>query len=208
MLVEVTEPFDDIVLDASSGPRQIHAQLQGEPLGTIEVEVSDGRVSADAIRAAVAEQFAPIVLARYLTLRGVSNSDALADELWPRAHPLADALGGVIDAVAALARRNDDGRRRGMPRRLVIDVGGRIPAFVLGRRNVRIELRLGDAVASSVEYVVGPAGIASGHALRAAAIDASAASLERVVVREALLGLPLDRTPLRERLARRVRPTG
>jgi hypothetical protein len=89
-----------------------------------------------------------------------------------------------------------------MPRRRTVAVGAPSPAFIFGRRNVAVELRIGSTLVTSVEYVVGRAGIASGRALRDAVTAAAGASLYRAVVREALLGAPLDATSLPERLAR------
>ncbi|MEO8560624.1 MAG: hypothetical protein ABI601_01025 [bacterium] len=126
----------------------------------------------------------------------------LIDALWPAEHPLVVATSSAVDRIAGLVRGTDDGREHGMPRSYVIDVGSRLPAFVFGRRNVAVDLRIGDVVVSSVEYVVGPAGIASGRALRTAVIEGAGPSLARAVVREAVIGMPLDATPLRERLAR------
>jgi hypothetical protein len=241
MVVEVTEPFDDIVLDRPVERLQIEARLEGELLGLVELPTTEGRVRADAVRASIADRFAWIILARYFArtayarldrradtegwswwrggrlvarVRAGSADDALValhdaigwttllEALWPAKHPLLDGASRTIDRLAAVVRRHDDGREHGMPRRRTVAVGARSPAFILGRRNVAVELRIGSAVVTSVEYVVGPAGIASGRALRDAVTAAAGASLYRAVVREALLGAPLDATSLPERLAR------
>ena len=241
MVVEVTAPLEDILLDRPALRLPLLVQMEGEPLGQVELPASEGLVRAEAISAAIANQFAWVILARYFArtayaslerrsdssgwswwrgrrlvarVSGGTPDDALAalhdaigwmtliDTLWPAKHPILDAASSAIDRLAGLFRRNDDGREYGMPRARTIDVESRPSAFVFGRRNVAVDLRIGDLVVSSVEYVVGPAGIASGRALHAAAIDAAGASLTRAVVREALIGSPLDATPLRERLAR------
>jgi len=108
----------------------------------------------------------------------------------------------ALDRMTALLRGDDDGRERGMPRRHVVELGEPTRRVVLGARNVAVELRAANSVVGSTEFVVGRAGIVSGRALRTAATDAADTALLRVVVREALLGAPLDRTPLLERLAR------
>jgi hypothetical protein len=84
---------------------------------------------------------------------------------------------------------------------VVLELGAPGPRLTLGTRNIAAELRVGDTVVSSVEYVVGPSGIATGRALRRALTDAAGMALCRAVVRDALLGAPLDRVPLRERIA-------
>jgi hypothetical protein len=133
--------------------------------------------------------------------------ETLLAELSPREHPLVERAWTTLDRVASRLRGEDDGRERGMPRRRVFELGERATGVVLGARNVAVELRAANTVVASTEYVVGRAGIVSGRALRNAATEAADATLLRVVVREALIGAPLDRTPLRERLAR-VRSRG
>lgn len=244
MVVEVTEPVDDIVLDRPDEPLQVLVLLEGEPLGRIELPVAGGRVPAETIRAAIANEFASAILARYFArtayaplerrtestgwswwrgerlvarAEGKATNDSLValaalhdaigwetlvEALFPSAHPLVEAAWKSIDRLVESLRDHDDGRAHGMPRRRSIEVGDRLPAFVFGRRNVTVELRIGDTVVSSMEYVVGRAGIATGRALRGAVTDAAFTSLSRAVVREALIGVPLDATPLRERMAR------
>jgi hypothetical protein len=72
---------------------------------------------------------------------------------------------------------------------------------MLGRRNIVAELRVAGRRAGSVEVVVGPLGILSGRALRAALCNASEPELRRIVVRHLVLGAPLDGgSPLHERV--------
>ena len=118
-----------------------------------------------------------------------------------------DGVQRAIDRLASHVRGSDDGRTRGMPRRIVLDAGAVNPRVVFGARNIEVQLRVAGALVSSAEYVVGPIGIATGRALRTAATDAAGMTLCRAVVRHALLGAPLGGASLRERLGR-VRPEG
>ena len=132
----------------------------------------------------------------------------LRDELRDPAHPIVEAAERAIDRVVSALRRSDDGRTHGMPRRMVFELGARGPRLTLGSRNIAAELRIAGETVSSMEYVVGPARVATARAIRAALIDAAGMPLCRVVVRELLLGAPLDAVPLRERIARRRRGAG
>jgi glycosyltransferase involved in cell wall biosynthesis len=130
------------------------------------------------------------------------------DELRGPVNPLVDRALGAIDRFASGLRQGDDGRTRGMPRRVALEAGEPGRRLVFGTRNIAAELRVSGAVVSEVEYVVGPTGIATERALRAALTDAAGMALCRAVVRDALLGAPLDRTSLRERIARARRNGG
>jgi hypothetical protein len=111
--------------------------------------------------------------------------------------------------VAAGLRHNDDGRRRGPPRTLVVDAGGAVPRFTLGRSNILAELRVAGRKAGATEIVVGPLGIVSGRAIRAALCAASEPALTRIVVRDLVLGAPLTGgPPLHERLAALIARSG
>jgi glycosyltransferase involved in cell wall biosynthesis len=240
-VIELTAPVDDVTLAPGVERLQLLATLEGEMLGAIELPVTGERVTAGAIREALAERFAWIVLGRFfertayadlevraegdgwtwwrgrervahVRARGPDEAraalhDAIGwttflDALRGPVNPLVEGAQRAIDRLTAGVRRGDDGRTRGMPRRVVVEVGEPGPRLTLGARNIAAELRVAGTVVSSVEFVVGPAGIATGRALRIALTDAAGMALCRAVVRDALLGAPLDRTPLRERLAR------
>ena len=196
--VDAAAPIEDLVVGATSESVQLRVQLEGDVLGAIELAPMEQRVSAHAIRAAVAEQWADRVLARYLTRHPEARS--LSTALWIRDHPLVALVADVIDGLAAGVRGSDDGRRRGAPRSMVVDAGHDVPAFTLGRRNIVAELRVAGRRAGSVEVVVGPLGIVSGRALRAALCETLEPALTRIVVRDLLLGAPLaGGPPLHER---------
>ena len=196
--VDAAAPIEDLVVGATSESVQLRVQLEGDVLGAIELAPMEQRVSAHAIRAAVAEQWADRVLARYLTRHPEARS--LSTALWIRDHPLVALVADVIDGLAAGVRGSDDGRRRGAPRSMVVDAGHDVPAFTLGRRNIVAELRVAGRRAGSVEVVVGPLGIVSGRALRAALCETLEPTLTRIVVRDLVLGAPLaGGPPLHER---------
>ncbi|HKP15432.1 MAG TPA: hypothetical protein VJT85_05185 [Gemmatimonadaceae bacterium] len=196
--VEAAAPIEDLVVAAASETVQLRVQLEGDVLGAIELSPIERRVSAHAIRAAVAEQWADRVLARYLTRRPEGSS--LSTELWTRDHPLLALLADLIDRLAIGIRGSDDGRRWGAPRSMIVDAGHAVPAFTLGRRNIVAELRVAGRRAGSVEVVVGLLGIVSGRALRAALCQTLEPELTRIVVRDLVLGAPLSGgPPLHER---------
>ena len=188
-IVEATAPIEDIRVDDSTETVQLRVELEGNVLGAIELAPIDGRVSSLAIRAAVAEAWAEHVLAHYLALHPEERS--LATALWERGHPLVAGLADTIDRVAAGVRGPDDGRHRGQPRTMVVEAGHRVPTFIFGRRNIAAELRVAGRRAGSIEVVVGPLGVVSGRAVRAALCEASAPALARIVVRDLVLGAPM-----------------
>ncbi len=166
-------------------------------LGTIELTPIEGRVSALAIRAAVAEEWTERVLARYLARH--SDASSLWTALWERDHPLFAPLADAIDRIAASLRR-DNWRPTGAPRTMVIEAGHSLPRFTFGTRNIIADLRVAGRRAGSTEVIVGPLGVVSGRALREAVCQASAPALARIVVRDLVLGAPLSGgRPLHER---------
>lgn len=198
-IVNVAAPIDDIRVDAGTESVQLRVQLGEEVLGTIELTPIEGRVSAYAIRAAVAEEWADRVLARYLARHPEASSLPVA--LWEPDSTLVASLAGVLDGLAAGLRR-DDGRRRGPPRTMVVEAGHAVPPFTFGRSNIVAELRVAGRKAGSTEIVVGPLGVVSARALRAALCEASEPTLTRIVVRDLVLGAPLTGgPPLHERSA-------
>jgi hypothetical protein len=185
---------------------QLRVELEGEVLGAIELEPIEGRVSAPAIRAAVAEQWSEHVLARYLARHPEART--LSTALWGRDNPVVARLADAIDRVAAGLRGSDDGRHRGPPRNVVVEVGHPVPGFTFGRRNIVAELRVAGRRAGSTEVVVGPLGVVTGRALRAALCAASEATLARIVVRDLVIGAPLvGGPPLHERSGATARST-
>ncbi len=198
-IVDAAAPIDDLVVSPASETVQLRVQLEGDALGAIELAPIERRVSAHAIRAAVAEQWAEQVLAHYLARHPEARS--LWIGLWVRDHPIVARIADVVDRLAALVRGSDDGRARGAPRPMIVEAGHAVPAFILSRRNIVAELRLAGRRAGSVELVVGPLGILSGRALRAALCNASEPELRRIVVRHLVLGAPLTGgSPLHERV--------
>ena len=196
--VDAAAPIEDLVVGAASESVQLRVQLEGDALGTIELTPIERRVSAHAIRAAVAEQWADRVLTRYLKRH--PEAPSLSTALWIRDHPLVSLIADLIDGLAAAVRGIDDGRRRGAPRSMIVEAGHDVPAFTLGRRNIVAELRVAGRRAGSVEVVVGPLGIVSGRALRAALCETLEPTLTRIVVRDLVLGAPLaEGSPLHER---------
>lgn len=197
-IVDAAAPIEDLVVDAASESVQLRVRLEGEVLGTIELVPIERRVSAHAIRAAVAEQWADRALARYL--RRNPEARSLSTALWTRDHPLVALIADAIDRLAAGVRGSDDGRRRGAPRSMIVEAGHAVPAFTLGRHNIVAELRVAGRRAGSVEVVVGPLGIVSGRALRAALCETLEPALTRIVARDLVLGAPLaGGPPLHER---------
>jgi len=188
-IVEVTAPIEDIHVDDSIESVQLRVELEGSVLGAIELVPIDGRVSALAVRAALAEGWSEHLLARYLARHPRARS--LATALWEADHPLVAWLADAIDRLAAGVRGPDDGRHRGPARAMVLEAGHRVPAFVFGRRNIAAELRVAGRRAGSVEVAVGALGVISGRAMRAAVCEASAPALARIVVRDLLLGAPM-----------------
>jgi hypothetical protein len=185
-IVETTAAIEDIRVGGATETVQLRVELEGNVLGAMELAPIDGRVSALAIRATIAEGWAERVLARYLARHPEEGS--LATALWERDHPLVARLADAIDRLAAGVRGPDDGRHRGTPRTMVIEAGHRVPTFIFGRRNVAAELRVAGRRAGAIEIVVGPLGVVSGRAVRAALCEASAAALTRIVVRDLVLG--------------------
>ena len=198
-IVDAAAPIEDLVVDAGAETVQLRVQLEGDVLGAIELAPMERRVSAHAIRAAVAEQWADRVLARYLARHPETRS--LATALWAPDHPIVAGIADLIDGLAAGVRGSDDGRHRGAPRSMVVEAGHAVPAFTRGRRNIVAELRVAGRRAGSVEVAVGALGIVSGRALRAALCQASEPALTRIVVRDLVLGAPLaGGPPLHERI--------
>ena len=86
---------------------------------------------------------------------------------------------------------------------MIIEAGQPLPPFTFGKRNIVAELRVAGRRAGSIEVVVGPLGIVSRRALRAALCEASEPTLTRIVVRDLVLGAPLSGgPPLHERSGR------
>ncbi|HEU4722579.1 MAG TPA: hypothetical protein VFS59_14560 [Gemmatimonadaceae bacterium] len=198
-IVNVAAPIDDIRVDAATESVQLRVQLGEEVLGTIELTPIEGRVSAYAIRAAVAEEWADRVLARYFARHPEASSLPIA--LWEPDSTLVTSLAGVLDGLAA-GLRHDDGRHRGPPRTMVVEAGHPVPPFTFGKRNIVAELRVAGRKAGSTEIVVGPLGVVSARALRTALCEASEPTLTRIVVRDLVLGAPLTGgPPLHERSA-------
>src|SRR4029453_7632410 len=96
-------------------------QLEGEVLGAIELEPIERRVSAHAIRAAGAEQWADRVLARYF--RRNPEGRSLSTALWTGDHPPVALVADLVDRLAAGVRGSDDGRRWGAPRSTIVEAG-------------------------------------------------------------------------------------
>lgn len=199
-IVEVAAPIEDIRVDGSTESVQLRVQLEGNVLGSIELAPLEGRVSAHAIRAAVAERWADHVLARYLARHPDERS--LATALWARDHFLVARLADAVDRLAAGIRGPDDGRHRGPPRTMVVEAGRAVPTFTFGRRNIAAELRVAGRRAGAAEIVVGLLGVVSGRAVRVALCEASASALVRVVVRDLVLGAPLAGGDLLDERAR------
>ena len=196
--VDAAAPIEGLLVDSAAQSVQLRVQLEGVVLGAIELEPIERRVSAHAIRAAVAEQWGDYLLARYLARHPEVRS--LSTALWKRDHPLVALIADVIDRVAASVWRSEDGRPRGAPRSMIVEAGHSVPAFTLGRQHIVAELRVAGRRAGLVEVVVGPLGIVSGRALLAALCQASEAELTRIVVRDLVLGAPLaGGPPLHER---------
>ena len=197
-VVDAAAPIEDLVVGDASESVQLRVELEGDVLGVIELAPMEGRVSAHAIRAAVAEQWSDRVLARYLARHPETRS--LSTALWTRDHPLVALIADVIDRLAAGVRGIHDGRHRGAPRSMIVEAGQDVPTFTLGRGSIVAKLRVAGRRAGSVEVVVGPLGIVSGRALRAALCQASEPELTRIVVRDLVLGAPLvGGPPLDER---------
>ena len=145
---------------------QLRVELEGTVLGAIELAPIDGRVSALAVRAIIAEGWAEHVLAHYLARHPEECS--LATALWERDHPLVARFADTIDQLAAGVRGPDDGTtHRGPPRTMVVEAGHRVPTFIFGRRNIAAELRVAGRRAGSIEVAVGLLGVVSGRAVRA-----------------------------------------
>ena len=200
-VVDVAAPIEDVFVEASVETAQLLVQLERDVLGAVELTPIEGRISAHAVRAAVAEEWAYRVLAHYLARR--PEAGTLSTALWERDNPLLVLLTDVMDQVAAAARGSDDGRRRGKPRTMVVEAGQPLPPFIFGRSNIVAELRVAGRRAGATEVVVGRLGVVSRRALRAALCAASEPALTRIVVRDLVLGAPLaGGPPLHERSAR------
>jgi hypothetical protein len=197
-IVDVAKPIEDLHVDLATTAVQLRVLLERDVLGTVELTPIEGRVSALAIRAAVAEEWADQVLARYLARQGDAGS--LAALLWERDNLFFALFAGAIDRVAAGLRR-DDGRHRGPPRTMVVEAGHASPPFAFGTRNIAAELRVAGRRAGSTEVIVGRFGIVSRRTVREALCAAAGPALTRIVVRDLLLGAPLTGgRPLHERL--------
>lgn len=214
-VVDVAAPIQDVFVEPSVETAQLLVQLERDVLGAIELSPIEGRISAHAIRAAVAEEWADRVLAHYLARH--PEAGTLSTALWERDHPLLAYLADMVDRVAAGARGTDDGRRRGPRRTMIVEAGQPLPPFIFGRSNIVAELRVAGRRAGSIEVVAGRLGVVSRRALRAALCAASEPALTRIVVRDLVLGAPLaGGQPLHERSGRspgatpppqRMRPT-
>ena len=91
-------PIEDLVVDATSESVQLLVQLEGDAPGMIELVPIEQRVSAHAIRAAVAEQWADRVLAR-ATSRAIRRWIAVT--AITRDHPLVALIADVIEGLVA-----------------------------------------------------------------------------------------------------------
>jgi len=218
-VVDAATSIQDVFVDASVETVQLLVQLEREVLGAIELTPIEGRVSTHAIRAAIAEEWSDRVLAHYLARH--PEAGTLSTALWEPEHFLLAYVAATIDHVVAALRGSDDGRRRGPPRTMIVEAGQPLPAFIFGRRNIVAELRVAGRRAGAVEITVGPLGVVSRRALRAALCEAAEPALTRIVVRDLVLGAPLaGGPPLHERSGRShgappsrgvrsgVRPTG
>ena len=209
--LEVTAPIVDVRVGTDVERVHFVVSLEGAVLGVMELCSTEGCVDAAAIRDAVADRFGWPILGRFFerTLHtdparhDTDGWSTLLSQLWSPDPPPVARASRMIDRAAAWFRRGDDGRSHGMPRRLIVEAGARVPPLLLGRRNIDVELRVAGVRVASAEIAVGRAGVTTGTALRAALADAAGVALCRVVVREALLGAPFDgTTSLRERIER------
>jgi glycosyl transferase family 2 len=209
MRVEITAPIQDVELSPDTERLQMLVLLEGATVGVLELPAPNVHVAASEIRQAIADAYAWRILGRVFdrTVNGELRA-TLVDQLWAPDPVLVTWAMRVIDRIAASIRGNDDGRHRGMPRPLVVEVGRRVPWFTFGARNIAAELRVANVPVAATEIVVGRARVLTAKTLRAALTGVAGDALARVVVRELLLGVPFDRTPLRERLARRASPNG
>lgn len=222
VVIELTEPIGDIDVESTVEQVQLLVQLEGATLGVIELPCIDDRVTALAVRNAVSDQFAWTVMTRFLDRdqraivrashatgddRSSARLDAdgwqrFVDELCAPDPPLYAAVADAIDRVSARITGRDDGRKRGVPRTLIVELCTPTPRFVFGTRNVAADLLVAGVPLASVELVA-RAGVLSGRALRAALIRAAGFELCRIVVRDTLLGLPFHGAgSLRDRVAR------
>lgn len=71
--IELSEPLKDLCLSPRYGAAQALVRLRDEPLGCVELQAHNDRLSAPAVRAAIEAQLAAAINRRYLLSRGQSE---------------------------------------------------------------------------------------------------------------------------------------
>jgi peptidoglycan/xylan/chitin deacetylase (PgdA/CDA1 family) len=196
--VELSRPIEAV--EAAGVERVvIRAELEGAPLGQIELPVCDGVAPASVVADAMAAEFFWELLGRYFEL-----SDEEHDELgWER-------------FLNELWSQSEGGELRSVHDRVGVECSEELPDLRVQSRTLRVRATVGGASVGVVELTGRRGRVVPAAQLREALTDGCGLELAVTAVREALLGRPLPvGVPLREllRAARAVRgradfPTG
>jgi peptidoglycan/xylan/chitin deacetylase (PgdA/CDA1 family)/GT2 family glycosyltransferase/SAM-dependent methyltransferase len=204
--IEATEPLLEVAGPLGASRLVCCVELEGEPVGTVELPFCDGVVSGRALADAVVAELAWPILGRYFArtlygeLRlepeswGVSvwrGERRLAESVDPDdPSALHDAVGWAVLLEDLFDEAADAETRRVVASTAVVDVSD-LPAHLASRRAaLDVVATAGGAVLGLVRVPVED-GVAGAAAVRAAITTAAGFELARVVVREAILGRPL-----------------
>jgi peptidoglycan/xylan/chitin deacetylase (PgdA/CDA1 family)/GT2 family glycosyltransferase/SAM-dependent methyltransferase len=214
--VEAAQPLREIAAPPEASRLVCCVEVEGEPVGTVELPVCDGVVTGRALADAIAAEFAWPILGRYFArtvyreLRlepqswGVSvwrGERRLAESVDPDdAEALHDAVGWAVLLADLFDEPAGGETRRVAASTAVVDVSDP-PAHLVTRRPALDVVATAGGAALGLVRVPVEDGVAGAAALRAAITTAAGFELARVAVREAIVGRPLaGGGSLRERL--------
>ena len=229
--VEVSEPIPDIF--PASSVQRVHCsvELEGEPVGDLQLPVCDAMVSRFVLRDAIAAKFGWTLLGRYfertvysrLHTRRESTGYALYRDMLPliekldeelSREQLHDRIGWLVFLQELWARpcwdlqrfythdfREAPARHRAEGDWLSLEVSAELPDVHVPDRTLVVLLSVG-GVPIGTFPVTSPSGRIDAHAIRATLTHQGGLELCWAAVREGLLGRPfVDGLSLRERLA-------
>jgi peptidoglycan/xylan/chitin deacetylase (PgdA/CDA1 family) len=187
--VELSRPIEAV--EAAGVERLvIRAELEGEPLGQIELPVCDGVVPASVLADALAAEFFWPLLGRYFELTAEEHDEVgwerFLSELWGETGDAREVTSGWVS----------------------VECSAELPDLRTSSRTLRVRATVGGAPVGLVELQGRRGRVVSADELRTAIADDCGLELAVTAVREVLLGRPLPvGVPLRELLqaARAVR---
>ena len=183
-------------LPALHGVERLHCavRLAGEPIGSVEAPVFDGVVSPRVLADRIAAELAWSIVTR---LHGEAGWESFLRELWGLNWPVgAFYEAGSTSEPAAEVRTTGDVA--------VVEVAEPLPDLRTEQTTLLVIPTIA-GVSLGLVGVTAPGGVARAQAIRAAITTAAGLELCRVAVREGVLGHPLERGVLRDRLAAAAR---